>query len=150
MRAIILTSLLALLFGLFSCSPQWHLRRAYAKDPALSRLDTTTTITRQATPTVSGLVNLFEIAQRPVFMEFPRTYQVGTRTITDTVKLSLTAADSASILASVECPPVQVVEREIKVPHYIPVEKKQPFWNKLFIALALILAIIVASKYTKK
>jgi hypothetical protein len=99
---------------------------------------------------VSGLVNLFEIAQRPLFMEFPRTYQVGTRTMTDTVKLSLTAADSASILASVECPPVQVVEREIKVLYYILVEKKQPFWNKLFIALALILAIIVASKYTKK
>jgi hypothetical protein len=149
MRAIILTALVAMLFSLFSCSAEWHLRKAYSKDIRLARLDTTTTSTKVTTPAVSGVVHVVQVQQKPVTMYFPREYSIPGETIRDTVRLTLTALDSARIQADVDCPPVEIREKIIRIPEIVEVEKKNRLdWltRLLGIAAAVIIVILLISR----
>lgn len=144
MRAIIFTATMLLLFSLLSCSAEWHLKKAYQKDLRLSILDTTTTTHRTATPPVSGVVSVVEIQQRPVTMYFPREYTTTGTTIRDTVKLTITALDSARIQADVQCPPVVIREKIIRVPEYVEVQKKNRLdWFIRFIVIASIVIMLI-------
>ena len=92
------------------CSSQWHLRQALKKDPTLATKEEPT-ITKLDSPPVDFSFNCDSIRKNGVTFIVPReTRTLKGETRVDSIPVTLTAGDSLTIMASVECPPAEEVE----------------------------------------
>jgi hypothetical protein len=146
-RVISLLLFVLILLIFCSCSAQWHLKKARAKDPSIFEVQTITTIQTIKTPLAELSFNCIELMKNgPIELYSPILRMVNGQKVSDKVAVKLTpvldAANKATgeIAAVVDCPDSEIVTVTKKETIFL---KPSKWYMIMFFAIGFLAGVIV-------